>query len=70
MNCALRAFGRARSDPKKKISVIFMDDDGQGEGAVDDGGPLCEFLRILLTDIRRCAIFQGPDNQKKFVIRC
>ncbi len=33
------------------------------EGAVDDGGPLREFLHLLLTDIGRCAIFQGPDNQ-------
>ncbi|KAL1273710.1 hypothetical protein QQF64_026524 [Cirrhinus molitorella] len=64
MNCALRAFGRARFDPKKKISVVFIDSDGNGEGAVDDGGPLCEFLRLLMIDLRRSAIFQGPENQK------
>lgn len=64
MNCALRAFGRTRFDPKKKISVVFVDDDGHGEGAVDDGGPQREFLRLLLIDLRRSAIFQGPENQK------
>lgn len=34
-----------------------------GEGAVDDGGPLREYLRLLLYELgNNCSLFCGPDN--------
>ena len=40
---ALRGFNRKSFSPTKKISVKFMDDIGQPEGAIDAGGPRREF---------------------------
>jgi len=39
MDGAVRAFARRGFTPEAKLSVIFMDDFNQAEGAVDEGGP-------------------------------
>ncbi len=35
--------------PERKLSVKFADDMGTSEGAVDQGGPTREFLRLAVT---------------------
>ena len=40
---AVRGFNRKSFSPTKKISVKFMDDIGQPEGAIDAGGPRRSF---------------------------
>ncbi|XP_045898288.1 G2/M phase-specific E3 ubiquitin-protein ligase-like isoform X2 [Micropterus dolomieu] len=41
--CAERAFRRPAFNPQSKLDIVFIDEDGQGEGAIDDGGPTREF---------------------------
>lgn len=44
MDGAVRAFARRGFTPGAKLSIVFMDDFNQAEGAVDEGGPKREFL--------------------------
>lgn len=63
-DCAMRAFRRQRFNPAAKIDVIFLDADGTGEGAADEGGPTREFLRLLMSSLHTSHIFEGPDWNK------
>lgn len=66
---ASRAMGRSNFSPEKKIDVKFTDDYGISEGAVDNGGPTREFLRLCLHEIKdKIGIFEGPPNAK--VLTC
>jgi len=49
--CAKRAFARHTYSPSHTMDVKFIDDIGQSEGAVDQGGPRREFLQLLLDHI-------------------
>lgn len=60
MDSAIRAFRRKKFDPLKKLNVMFVDDYGESEGAIDNGGPTREFLRLLLKEATTCSIFEGP----------
>nr|XP_023686488.1 uncharacterized protein LOC111853611 [Paramormyrops kingsleyae] len=59
-DCALRAFRRPAFDPESKLDIIFIDEDGQGEGAIDECGPTREFCRLLLRQLQGHQIFEGP----------
>ncbi|XP_056615096.1 G2/M phase-specific E3 ubiquitin-protein ligase-like [Triplophysa dalaica] len=64
MDGAKRAFARRSFNPEAKISVVFMDDSMQAEGAVDEGGPSREFFRLLMMAIKESTLFTGPENNK------
>ena len=57
---ALRAFRRPAFDPESKIDVVFVDEEGQGEGAIDAGGPTREFCRLLMRQLQEHPKFDGP----------
>lgn len=61
---AFRGFNRKSFSPTKKISVKFMDDMGQSEGAIDASGPRREFLTLVLEYIRSSPLFVGENNCK------
>ncbi|KAK5607975.1 hypothetical protein CRENBAI_007263 [Crenichthys baileyi] len=44
--------------------VTFVDDEGQSEGAMDDGGPSREFLRLQVAALRDSRYFVGPEGTK------
>uniref|UniRef100_A0A087YJY6 HECT domain-containing protein n=1 Tax=Poecilia formosa TaxID=48698 RepID=A0A087YJY6_POEFO len=46
------------------LCTIFVDVEGQSEGAVDDGGPSREFLRLLVDALRDSRYFEGPEDSK------
>lgn len=58
--CAERAFRRPAFNPQSKLDIVFIDEDGQGEGAIDDGGPTREFCRLLMQQLQEHQIFEGP----------
>ncbi|XP_048036146.1 G2/M phase-specific E3 ubiquitin-protein ligase [Megalobrama amblycephala] len=61
---SLQAFKRRRFNPEARLDVIFVDSDGVGEGAVDEGGPTREFLRLLMREIQMSKIFEGPEDNR------
>lgn len=61
---ALRAFRRTTYSPLKQMLIRFADDDGVTEGAVDQGGPLREFFRLLIMELFSSKLFVGPLNHK------
>lgn len=64
MDGAKRAFARRSFNPEAKVSVVFMDDSMQAEGAVDEGGPSREFFRLLMMAMKESTLFTGPENNK------
>ncbi|XP_047232021.1 G2/M phase-specific E3 ubiquitin-protein ligase-like [Girardinichthys multiradiatus] len=64
LESAFRAFDRQRFSPWHRLNVTFVDTAGVTEGAVDDGGPTREFLRLLITEIKDSSFFNGPDYNK------
>ncbi|XDV24099.1 hypothetical protein PO909_028364, partial [Leuciscus waleckii] len=61
---SLHAFKRRRFNPEARLDVIFVDSDGVGEGAIDDGGPTREYLRLLMREIQISKIFEGPEDNR------
>ncbi|XP_041823681.1 G2/M phase-specific E3 ubiquitin-protein ligase [Melanotaenia boesemani] len=61
---ALRAFHRRTFSPEARLSLVFLDDSMQAEGAVDEGGPSREFFRLLLRAIKDSTLFTGPESSK------
>jgi len=61
---ALRAFKRTTYSPLKQMMIRFADDDGLAEGAVDQGGPLREFFRLLVQEMFNSKLFAGPLKNK------
>ncbi|XP_052085243.1 G2/M phase-specific E3 ubiquitin-protein ligase-like [Mytilus californianus] len=61
---ARRAIKRKSFCAKSKISVKFTDDVGIAEGAIDEGRPKREFLRMLMKKIQYLHIFEGPENRR------
>lgn len=68
LECSLHAFRRRRFDPAAKLDVIFVDEDGSGEGAVDEGGPTREYLRLLMRAIHRSNVFEGHENDRHLAL--
>ncbi|XP_069119352.1 uncharacterized protein [Argopecten irradians] len=64
MDGARRAINRKSFCPLRKMSVKFTDDIGSPEGAVDEGGPKRELLRLLLKNIQFSNIFEGQETQR------
>ncbi|XP_059389810.1 uncharacterized protein LOC132123265 [Carassius carassius] len=64
MNGAVQAFARRTFTPEAKLSVVFMDDFNQAEGAVDEGGPKREFFKLLMVALKERSLFTGPQNNK------
>nr|XP_023669462.1 uncharacterized protein LOC111844854 isoform X2 [Paramormyrops kingsleyae] len=67
-DCALRAFRRPAFDPESKLDIVFIDEDGLGDGAADDGGPTREFCRLLMGQIQEHQIFEGPQEARTLVL--
>ncbi|XP_052407890.1 uncharacterized protein DKFZp434B061-like [Carassius gibelio] len=61
---AFRAFRRKQFSPNCKLDVVFVDTCGQGEGAVDNGGPTREFLTLLMKELLSSRYFVGPAWRK------
>ncbi len=61
---AKRGFSKKSFSPKNKISVIFTDDAGISEGAIDMGGPTREFLTMLMNTISRSSLFVGSEENR------
>ncbi|XP_048837368.1 uncharacterized protein LOC125711944 isoform X3 [Brienomyrus brachyistius] len=67
-DCALRAFRRPAFDPESKLDIVFIDEDGLGDGAADGGGPTREFCRLLMGQIQEHQIFEGPQEARTLVL--
>lgn len=68
LDCAMRAFSRRHFDPESKIDVVFMDAEGVGEGAVDEGGPTREFCTLLMRQLQSHNIFEGPEESRTLAL--
>ncbi|KAK6471030.1 G2/M phase-specific E3 ubiquitin-protein ligase-like [Huso huso] len=58
------AVRRPNFSTNKRVDVKFTDDAGVLEGAVDLGGPMREFFRLVLQHRRNSPMFDGPENQR------
>ncbi|XP_041854877.1 G2/M phase-specific E3 ubiquitin-protein ligase-like [Melanotaenia boesemani] len=65
---SLKAFQRQRFNPKAKLDVVFVDEEMNAEGAVDEGGPTREFLRLLLKAIHGCCVFEGHEKDRHLAL--
>ena len=45
-----------------------MDSCGTGEGAVDDGGPTREFVRLLMNSVLNSTFFAGSMEEKSLAL--
>ncbi|XP_072556968.1 uncharacterized protein [Paramormyrops kingsleyae] len=64
LESAFRTFMMQRFSPAHRLNVVFVDTDGITEGAVDDGGPTREFLRLLVVAIKDSIYFYGQEDKK------
>ncbi|KAI4795756.1 hypothetical protein KUCAC02_029668 [Chaenocephalus aceratus] len=62
------AFARSTFDPEARIDVVFIDIEGVGEGAVDEGGPTREFCTLLMRQIQAYLIFEGPEERRTLAL--
>ena len=60
----MRAFRRRNFNCMCKLDIVFVDDDGTAEGAIDAGGPSREFFRLLLNEVVNSPFLEGPDEAK------
>lgn len=67
-DCAVRAFSRSTFDPQSRLDVVFVDESGIGEGAVDEGGPTREFCRLLMGQLQEHHIFEGPSESRTLAL--
>lgn len=65
---AFRAFGRPRFSPENRLNVVFVDEDNVGEGAVDEGGPTREFLRLLMLELKNSQYFCGDEEFRNLAL--
>ncbi|XP_032402207.1 G2/M phase-specific E3 ubiquitin-protein ligase-like [Xiphophorus hellerii] len=68
LECSLHAFRRRRFDPAAKLDVIFVDEEDNAEGAVDEGGPTREYLRLLMRAIHQSNVFEGHENDRHLAL--
>ncbi|XP_029904558.1 G2/M phase-specific E3 ubiquitin-protein ligase-like [Myripristis murdjan] len=64
---AVRGFRRATFSEKKDILVKFTDDEGRFEEGLDAGGPKREFLSLLMKELNKRPIFDGPVESRYLV---
>ena len=55
----LRAFVRSTFNPRSKLFVRFI-----GENGMDNGGLSREFLRLAIKKIQELSLFSGEDNAR------
>lgn len=67
-DCAVRGFSRSMFDPQSRLDVVFVDESGVGEGAVDEGGPTREFCRLLMGQLQEHHIFEGPSESRALAL--
>ncbi|XP_027892549.1 uncharacterized protein LOC114156365 isoform X3 [Xiphophorus couchianus] len=65
---SLHAFRRRRFDPAAKLNVIFVDEEDNAEGAVSEGGPTREYLRLLMRAIHQSNVFEGHENDRHLAL--
>ncbi|XP_032363460.1 G2/M phase-specific E3 ubiquitin-protein ligase [Etheostoma spectabile] len=63
--CSLRSFKLRSFNPEAKLNVVFVDEDDNGEGAVDQGGPTREYLRLLMRAVHQSNIFEGHEKDRQ-----
>ena len=68
MENTLRAMTRRSFDPSRRLSVVFVDSFGTGEGAVDDGGPTREFVRLLMNSVLNSKFFAGSMEERSLAL--
>ncbi|XP_023814808.1 G2/M phase-specific E3 ubiquitin-protein ligase-like isoform X3 [Oryzias latipes] len=66
-NGAVRGFKRATFSEKKDILVKFSDNEGTLEEGIDTGGPKREFLSLLMKELKKRPIFDGPMESRYLV---
>jgi hypothetical protein len=64
MDGARRSIHRRTFSPENKMDVRFSDTFGTNEGAIDEGGPKREFLRMLMIKVQHLPLFEGPENER------
>lgn len=65
---AVRAFNRKTYDPLQQMLIRFADDSGITEGAIDQGGPLREFLRLMYAHIFTSQLFTGTETNRSITL--
>ncbi|KAM9486989.1 G2/M phase-specific E3 ubiquitin-protein ligase-like isoform 2-T2 [Clarias gariepinus] len=65
---SLRAFKRRHFNPEAKLDVVFVDEDDNAEGAVDEGGPTREYLRLLMRAIHESNVFEGHEKNRQLCL--
>ena len=60
---AVRGFKRVSYNPTFQMCVMFTDDFGVDEEAVDLGGPRREFLRLLMEALAHSQMFEGREGK-------
>ncbi|XP_030601200.1 uncharacterized protein LOC115791199 isoform X1 [Archocentrus centrarchus] len=68
LESSLHAFKRRRFDPAAKLDVVFVDEEEKPEGAVDEGGPTREYLRLLMRAIHQSNIFEGHEKDRRLAL--
>lgn len=66
-NGAVRGFKRATFSEKKDILVKFSDNEGSFEEGLHTGGPKREFLSLLMKELNKRPIFDGPVESRYLV---
>ncbi|XP_076002263.1 G2/M phase-specific E3 ubiquitin-protein ligase-like isoform X3 [Genypterus blacodes] len=66
-NGAVRGFKRATFSENKDILVKFSDNEGRLEEGLDTGGPKREFLSLLMKELNKRPIFDGPVESRYLV---
>ncbi|KAF5897297.1 G2/M phase-specific E3 ubiquitin-protein ligase-like, partial [Clarias magur] len=66
--CSLQAFKRLHFNPEAKLDDVFVDEDENAEGAVDEGGPTREYLRLLMRAIHESNIFEGHEKTRQLCL--
>ncbi|XP_077088033.1 uncharacterized protein LOC143739405 isoform X2 [Siphateles boraxobius] len=68
LQCSLQAVKRRRFNPLAKLDVVFVDAEENGEGAIDEGGPTREYLRLLMRAIHQSNVFQGHEKDRNLAV--
>ncbi|XP_067298642.1 uncharacterized protein [Pseudorasbora parva] len=68
LQCSLQAVKRRRFNPQAKLDVVFVDAEENGEGAIDEGGPTREYLRLLMRAIHQSNVFQGHEKDRNLAL--
>lgn len=63
MDGGMRGFSRRSFNGWRKLDVKFVDEDG-----IDTGGPMREFMRLSLKEIKALPIFGGHDDSKLLIL--